>query len=178
MKLSVFNDSYTQEVVTLFTHVFTDSENQQEGELIGQLVSNLISTTEPNDLFGFVAQNIEEVVGSIFLSRLSLSNDQCAFILSPVGIATNHQGKGLGQQLITFGIEHLKKIGVNLVLTYGDPQFYSKVGFKLLSETLIKAPFKLNYPEGWLGQALDGKAITKVDGATQCVTALNDQRYW
>ena len=35
-----------------------------------------------------------------------------------------------GQQLINFGLAHLKEIGVELVFTYGDMNFYSKVGFK------------------------------------------------
>ena len=80
--------------------------------------------------------------------------------------------------IINFGISHLKSQGVNLVFTYGDPNFYSRVGFKPVSESTIKAPLKLSYPEGWLAQSLDGSRIKAIKGAVHCVEALNDQKYW
>lgn len=178
MKLSVFNLENSKEVIELFTAVFTESEGKTEGKLIGGFVSNLITTTDKCDLVGFIARSGENIVGSIFFSRLVLSNDKTAFILSPVAIATKDQGKGLGQQLINFGIEHLKSLNVDLVLTYGDPNFYSKVGFKQVSEAVVKAPLKLSHPEGWLAQSLNDVPIEAMKGSSQCVKALNDQRYW
>jgi predicted N-acetyltransferase YhbS len=52
-----------------------------------------------------------------------------AYILSPVAVHTDHQGQGVGQQLINFGIQHLKEDGVTLIFTYGDPEFYKKLAF-------------------------------------------------
>ena len=49
MELSLFNSSQSQEVIELFTKVFSASESETEGQLIGSLVSELISTTEPQD---------------------------------------------------------------------------------------------------------------------------------
>ena len=178
MKLFLFDSSQSKEVIGLFTKVFSASESEKEGKLIGNLVSNLIVTTDPQDLIGFVATNSDDIVGSIFFSRLVLPSEQVAFILSPVAVATNQQGKGIGQQLINFGISHLKSQGVNLVFTYGDPNFYSRVGFSPISENIVKAPLKLTYPEGWLAQSLDGVPIKAIKGTTHCVDALNDQKYW
>ena len=178
MKLSVFKSTQSKVVVELFIKVFTDSEGKDEGSLIGCLVSDLIATTGDLDLIGFVATSDETIIGSIFFSRLTLSNDKAAFILSPVAIATNKQGKGLGQQLIKFGIEHLKSLGIDLVFTYGDPNFYSKVGFRQITEDIVRAPLKLSYPEGWLAQALNSGTIEVINGSSQCVMALSDQQYW
>jgi len=178
MKLSVFNAVQSQSVIDLFTQVFTNSESEDEGKLIGSLVSDLITTTDPRDLIGFVALSEETAVGCIFFSRLLLPNQQVAFILSPVAIATSEQSKGLGQKLITFGIEHLRSLGVDLVFTYGDPNFYAKVGFRVISEDTVKAPLKLSYPEGWLAQPLSGNSIEPMNGSSRCVGALNDQQYW
>ena len=47
MELSLFNSSQAQEVIELFTEVFSASENESEGQIIGSLVSDLIATTEP-----------------------------------------------------------------------------------------------------------------------------------
>ena len=178
MNLSLFNSSQSKEVIEFFTEVFSTSEGEEEGRLIGSLVSDLIATTEPKDLIGFVALSGEDVIGSIFFSRLVVPGNKVAFILSPVAIATIEQGKGLGQQLINYGVSHLKSLSVDLAFTYGDPNFYSKVGFCPISENIVKAPFKLTYPEGWLALSLDGDHLRTMVGVSQCVKALNDQRYW
>ena len=103
---------------------------------------------------------------------------EVAFILSPVAISTSVQGSGIGQQLINYGLNQLKSLSVNLVFTYGDPNYYSKTGFKQISESIMKAPFELSQPEGWLAQPLDSNPIKATQGATKCVEALSDQKYW
>ena len=101
-----------------------------------------------------------------------------AFLLSPVAIHTQFQNKGIGQKLINYGIECLKENNVELVFTYGNPNFYSKVGFKPISEDSIKAPLKLTYPEGWLGQSLVNDKIPSITGDSICLEALNKPEYW
>lgn len=178
MNYSLFNKVLSKEVISLFTAVFSESEGEAEGQLIGNLVIDLIANTPTHDLIGFVAEEGEQITGSIFFSRFYLPDDQVAFMLSPVAVATNQQGKGIGQQLIRYGLEYLKRQQVSLVLTYGDPKFYSKVGFQQISENQIKPPFKLSQPEGWLAQPLNDDLIKPVTGDTQCVEAFNHQAYW
>jgi len=178
MKISTFNANQSQDVIRLYIKVFSESESRDEGESIGELVSDLIITTDERDIVGFVAVLEEEIVGCIFFSRLTLSSEQIAFILSPVAIATKQQGQGIGQQLISYGIEYLKSKAVDLVFTYGDPIFYSKVGFQQISEDIVKAPLNLTQPEGWLAQSLQNGVISAIEGSSKCVTALNKQEYW
>lgn len=142
MKLAAYNPEQSQEVIKLFADVFTVSEGQEEGQVIGQLVTELISTTDSNNLLGYVSISDESIIGCIFFSRLTLPSGKIAFILSPVAVSSREQGKGLGQQLINFGIQQLKNYGVELVFTYGDPNFYSKVGFVKISEDVVEAPKK------------------------------------
>ena len=178
MNYSLFNPSDSQQVVELFTDVFSASEGESEGQIIGNLVSNLIAKTKPQDLIGCVAIDNGCLVGCIFFSRFTVSNDQVAFILSPVAISTDAQGSGIGQQLINYGLNHLRSLNVNLAFTYGDPAFYSKTGFEQSSENVVKAPFPLSQPIGWLVQSLDGEPIQVMDGSTECVEALSDPKYW
>lgn len=178
MKTVIFNSSHSLAVLELFEQVFSHSESETEGKLIRNLVSNLIQSTPPQDLIGFLALSGEQVLGSIFFSRFRLANKKRAFILSPVAIATHEQGKGIGQQLINFALQKLKLADVDIVLTYGDPAFYCKVGFKAITEDIIAAPLILSQPEGWLAQSLTSDEIEAIKGATQCVDALNDQQYW
>ena len=178
MKLTVYTSGHSQDVIKLFTDVFSDSEGQKEGQVIGQLVTELIGTTDSNDLLGYISISDGTIIGCIFFSRLTLSSGKIAFILSPVAVASRHQGQGLGQQLINFGIQQLQSHGVELVFTYGDPEFYSKVGFVKISEDIVKAPKNLTYPDGWLAQTLKSEDITSEVGAAKCVEALNKQKYW
>ena len=178
MKISTFSANQSPDVINLFTKVFSDSEGLDEGEAIGSLVSDLIITTDERDILGFVAVLEEEIAGCIFFSRLTLPSEKIAFILSPVAIATEQQGKGIGQQLIRYGIEYLRLRDVDLVFTYGDPTFYSKVGFQQISEDIVKAPLKLTQPEGWLAQSLQSGVIDAMEGSPECVKALNKQEYW
>jgi predicted N-acetyltransferase YhbS len=67
---------------------------------------------------------------------------------------------------------------VNVAVTYGDPSFYSKVGFQTLSENVIQAPLKLSMPFGWLGQSLTGDSIPNIDERPVCVKEFNDPVYW
>jgi putative acetyltransferase len=80
--------------------------------------------------------------------------------------------------LITHGLQELKKRGVRIVTTYGDPAFYSKVGFHPLSQELIEAPLELSHPEGWLGQSLTNASIEPIPDRCSCVKALNHSVYW
>lgn len=178
MNFEVYESSSDHEVKKLFTSVFADSEGQAEGVLIGNLAFELQETTDPSDIFGFIAREGKNIIGCIFFTRLGFENKINAFILSPVAVATQYQSQGIGQKLIRFGINNLKKNNVKLLFTYGDPNFYSKVGFKLISEITAKAPLKLTYPEGWLAQSLVSEHIEPTSGNSTCVSALNNQQYW
>lgn len=101
-----------------------------------------------------------------------------ALLLSPVAVLSSYQRKGVGQKLITFALDSLKENGVELAFTYGDPNFYSKVGFSLISESTVKAPLTLSYPEGWLGKSLINQKIEPISGHSYCVDALNKPEIW
>ncbi|MCB1644897.1 MAG: N-acetyltransferase [Pseudomonadales bacterium] len=146
--------------------------------MIAGFVTNLISTTEPQDLIGCIAEENDLIVGCIFFSRLIVPSGQVAFIMSPVAVSTDVQSSGIGQNLINYGLDHLRSAGVNLAFTYGDPAYYCKTGFEPVSEDVIKAPCHLSQPFGWQVQSLDGLEIRAMSGATQCVEALNDPALW
>jgi len=142
MEFSTFKASKSEEIKQLFTKVFSDSEGEAEGKLIGNLTYDIMTGTDAKDLYGFVATENEQIVGSIFFTRLTFEN------------------------------------GVSIVLTYGDLNFYSKVGFKLITEKIVKAPLKLTYPEGWLAQSLLGDEIEPIAGNSYCVEAFNKPEIW
>lgn len=174
----VFTQNDAASIEALFTSVFTESESEQEGILVGKLAKDMMSGTESGDLYGFVADDEGLIVGSIFFSRLIYQTDLDVFILSPVAIHTDHQGKGLGQSLIEHGLRAIKQKGVQFVTTYGDPAFYRKVGFEPISAQAIEPPYPLSQPQGWLGQSLSDARIDTLPGHCTCVKALANPGYW
>lgn len=178
MKLLTFKSCNIEEIKQLFIRVFSDAEGQSEGVLIGNLTYDIVTSTDAQDLYGFMATENEQIIGSIFFTRLTFESDVNAFLLSPVAIHTSYQGKGIGQKLINFGINHLKENRVSIVFTYGDPDFYSKVGFNLITEKIAKAPLKLTQPEGWLAQSLVSDEVEPIAGNSYCVEAFNKPEIW
>ena len=178
MKLSTYDKSEVEEIRRLFAKVFSDSEGQAEGLLIGRLAFDLIMNTDGQDIHGFIATENKQIIGCIIFTRLAFESIDNSFILGPVAIHTSHQGKGIGQKLIKFGIDDLRKKGVELLFTYGDPDFYSKVGFSRITEKTARAPFKLTQPVGWLCQSLVGGEIKPIAGNSRCVEALRKPEYW
>jgi len=178
MEFLPFESSKSEEINKLFIKVFSDSEGQTEGELIGNLTYDIMSSTDAQDLYGFVATENDQIIGSILFTRLTFQSGVNAFLLSPVAVSSSYQRKGIGQKLINFGINQLKENGVRIVFTYGDLNFYSKVGFKSITEQTAKAPFKLQYPEGWLAQSLFSDEIEPIAGDSSCVEAFNKPEIW
>ncbi len=178
MNLSTYTKNDIEEIEQLFNKVFADSEGHEQGLSIGSLAFDLMMNTDPQDIYGFTAVENDQIVGSILFTKLKFENEVIAFILSPVAIHTNQQGNGIGQKLINFGIDHLRENGVSLLFTYGNPEFYSKVGFSPISEKIAKAPIELTMPFAWLGQSLVSDEIEPIAGNSRCVEALNKPEYW
>jgi putative acetyltransferase len=67
-------------------------------------VRNLLAGTAEKDLFVFTAEEDGAIIGGIVFSRLSYAqDDRSLFVLAPVAVATDRQGKGIGQKLLTHG---------------------------------------------------------------------------
>lgn len=178
MKLEKYNPQDQAKISELFIKTFSDSEGHEEGILIGKLTLDLLINTNASDLYCFVATEDQKIIGSIIFTRMTFETGINAFILAPVAIHTEFQGKGIGQNLIKFGLNSLSKDGVELAITYGDPKFYSKVGFGVVSDKIIPAPLKLSQPEGWLAQSLTSDKMESISGVSRCVKALNKPEYW
>jgi predicted N-acetyltransferase YhbS len=100
------------------------------------------------------------------------------YMLAPVAVSTQYQGQGVGQVLIKYGVGELKQRAVSVVITCGDPSFYSKVGFQSLSIKPIQAPLALSMPEGWLGLSLIQAPTPTLSERPTCVEAFNNPAYW
>ena len=178
MNYQILDKKNQKEIEQLFTSVFTSSEGENEGMLIGELSSKLASNIDNKETICFGAYEGELLIGSIFFTRLQFNDPINVYMLAPVAINTKHQGKGIGQALINYGLIELQKRSVNVAITYGDSSFYSKVGFKSLSTNVIQSPLELSMPAGWLGQSLTADPIPTIHERPTCVKDFNNPVYW
>ncbi len=165
-------------VAELFSSVFTASEGESEGWLIGKLASGLSADIDNKEIFCFGAYLQDLLIGSIFFTRLRFDESVSVYMLAPVAVSTVYQGKGIGQSLINYGLDEMKNLSVAVAVTYGDPSYYARVGFQPLSESAIQAPLKLSMPEGWLGQSLTGQPVPTINERPSCVSEFDDPVYW
>lgn len=179
MKLSAEKQDWSNVLPEVFRQVFSESEGAAEGDVIGALVSDLLTQTPDDDLHAAIAHDGPQVLGCILFSRLRFDRDpRQVFLMSPVAVRTDRQKTGIGQRLIAYGLDGLRRDKVDFVVTYGDPNYYGKAGFLPISEEFLQAPLPLSHPHGWLGQALTAAEMAPFNGPSHCVSAFNKPELW
>lgn len=166
------------DIANLFTSTFAFSEGEKEGELIGCLAAQLAAQIDHHDIICLGTCAADALIACAFFSRLRFSKPVHVYLLGPVAVRTDLQKQGIGQALIQHGLADLQARAVAVVVTYGVPSIYAKVGFQPLAESLLHAPLKLSMPFGWLGQSLTAEPIPVMDGRPLCVKELNHPAYW
>lgn len=165
-------------IVALFAKTFTASEGAEEGALIGGLAEAVLATPA-EDLLVVTASVAGTLIGCICFTRMGFAQDtRSVWLLSPVAVAPDAQGMGVGQALVRHGLDDLRGRGVDVALTYGDPDFYGKVGFRHVTADTVPPPHPLTQPEGWLAQSLSGAALAPFRGPSTCVAALDRSDFW
>lgn len=178
MEIKVLSKDCNKEIARIFSSAFSLSEGEVEGKRIGELASKLCSNIDNDQILLFGAFENGSLIGSVCYTRLQFDQPTQIYMLAPVAVVPEHQGTGVGQNLITHSLKEMNNRSVTVATTYGDPSYYSKVGFQPLSETTIAAPLELSMPEGWLGQSLTGMPIPSFSDRPRCVEEFNDPACW
>ena len=113
--------------------VFTESENEEEGRLVGSLVREIRSKKYylPELDLVMVDEN-DEIIGYAMFSRFHLDGkyEDELLLLSPVAVKTELQRQHISKELIEFGLKKAKNFGYSACLVEGNPQNYNPRGFK------------------------------------------------
>lgn len=177
-----FSESYADkidDIVALFGATFAASEGDEEGELIAGLARDLLENTNQADIEVFMACGESALVGCIMFTRLHYAEDERdVVLLAPVAVATHQQRGGIGQALIKHGLAAMRQKGADVAITYGDPAYYGKFGFRQISTRDAAAPMELNYPHGWMAKPLTQDTFEPLRGPSSCVAAFNNPAYW
>lgn len=149
MKLIKCETGEMSHLPKFFATTFSAAEGSEEGHLIGKLVYDLLNMPGDELVHVYAAVDEDRVLGAVLFTELIYSEDLSGFLLSPMAVLPEYQGQGIGQRLIQYAVDGLAVSGKTFIVTYGDPSFYSKVGFECLSEKQLAAPYELSMPQGW-----------------------------
>jgi putative acetyltransferase len=159
--------------------VHQDAFDPSEAESVSQLAINLLDDNTALPILSLVAEQAGEIVGNIIFSAASIEGVEgnSLYILSPLAVARVAHGNGIGTLLINKGLEILKERGAEIVLVYGDPDYYIRTGFKAGHN--LRPPHKLKYPaETWMAQELVENTLINTQGLVRCALALDSPEYW
>ncbi|MEL6745110.1 MAG: N-acetyltransferase [Pseudomonadota bacterium] len=179
LKITLGFEGREQSIIDMFAESFTAGEGTDEGKLIGGLVRDLLSQTPKTDIRVFCAEAEGRIIGTAVFTRLTYAEDpQSVFLLSPMAVTPNRQRKGVGETLLTEALKDLRREGAQIAITYGDPNYYKRVGFLPVTEEQVRAPLPLSQPDGWIGQSLQDGSVPVLKGPSNCVSALNRADIW
>ena len=85
-----------------------------------------------SDSRGFVAVHDGRIVGHVRITRCWIDAEDAlveARVLSPLSVAPDVQGRGVGGALVARAVEAAEATGVPAIVLEGDPRYYSRLGF-------------------------------------------------
>lgn len=154
-----------------------------ETPVVAKLAVDLLTcaSTESASVFLAVKDGLEDVqriVGCVTFSEVRISGHEHirGAILAPLAVEAAQQRTGIGRSLVEHGLAAMKNQGVDLVLVYGDPRYYTRFGFGF--DHHITAPYPLQYPDAWMAREMTPGVLTSTSGTAICVSALQNPRYW
>lgn len=117
----------TPEDIDSIHHVNSEAFGQkEEAELIDELRSRGVVT------LSLVAVQADQIVGHIVFSPVTVESEYSSFeaiALAPMAVLPAYQRKGIGSQLVRVGLEECHRLGHEIVVVLGHPDYYPRFGF-------------------------------------------------
>ena len=100
------------EIAAFFGAVLAAAKGAGAGRLVGRLARDLILTVPEAEIAVLTCREGAPLAGCIMLMRLAFAEDAGVMVLlSPVGVATVRQGRGIGLALLRHALEAMRAAG-------------------------------------------------------------------
>ena len=162
------------ELSELYLNAFPDNE----GEAVSKLAIDFL-INYPEDTISMAYFHNQKIIGHITFSQMISEKpiDHKAFILAPLAVSQEFQGRGVGSKLVNEGVNYLIKNEVDTVCVYGDPNFYSRFGFETSKAKDFVPPCKLSIPNGWQAKSLSDNRLNE-HFRFSCIEPLMNENLW
>jgi putative acetyltransferase len=101
--------------------------------VVGALVDGLRASPDWIDGMSLVAEEEDRLVGHVLFTRSLLDAPARlvdVLVLSPLSVAKDSQGRGIGSGLVRYGLEQAARRPEPLVFLEGSPRYYGRFGFE------------------------------------------------
>ena len=175
MKIREANINDAKSIRAVHLQAFDSSEAQ----VVADLAVNLLEEHRRLKIISLVATEHDEIAGHVAFSPVfsESANEQVGYILAPLAVLPEFQKNKIGSMLVGRGLGAVSSTGSPIVFVYGDPDYYSRFGFKVELARDFLPPHPLQFPEGWLALKLDSDVLPE-GGKLTCVSSLDDPDLW
>ncbi|MCD8340250.1 MAG: N-acetyltransferase [Burkholderiales bacterium] len=134
------NSSDSRKIEEVVKRAFSKNSSTDVEECA--LVNNLRKSSAFIPFLSLAAELNGKIVGHIMFTK-AFVGDETVLCLAPLSVDHSFQNRGVGTALVKEGHRRAKKLGYQYSVILGDPNYYSRFGYKLASELGIGAPAKI-----------------------------------
>ena len=123
-----------------------------------------------------VAVEAGRVVGHILFSPMVIETKEGAvpaLTLAPLAVRPEFQNQGIGSELVRDGLERCRRLGHEIVVVVGHPEYYPRFGFSPARARGLEAPFPVP-DEAFLALELVPGALDGVAGTVKFPPPFSD----
>lgn len=137
--------------------------------------ANLVDALRKNEQvfipeLSIVATLGDQIVGHILFSKIKIIDAEQkkheSLALAPMAVVPTFQNKGIGGQLVRYGLQRAKELGYNSVIVLGHEHYYPRFGFVSAEKWGIKAPYEVP-TSFFMGIELQEGALETVSGVVE-----------
>ncbi|MBT3362642.1 MAG: N-acetyltransferase [Chloroflexi bacterium] len=113
-----------------------------------------------------VALEGDSIVGHILFTPVTIEADHAkyeAITLAPIAVMPARQRKGIGAGLIKYAFEQCRRLGHNVVVLIGHPEYYPRFGFVPAKPKGLTSEFEVP-DEAWMVVELIDNALDGISG--------------
>jgi len=160
-------------------NVHLQAFDNSEAQMVADFAVNLLNEYHPDHIISLVAIENNEIAGHIAFSPVysENTNEHVGYILAPLAVTPKCQKNKIGTSLVKYGLDTISNMGAFMVFVYGDPNYYSRFGFKKEQAKYYVPPYTLQFPEGWLALKVNSDCYFE-HGKITFVDSLNDPDLW
>lgn len=144
------------------------------GSAEAALVDKLRAVADPQ--VSLVAVKDGHVVGHIFFSPVSIEISDAASLalgLAPMAVLPQYQKQGIGSQLVREGLKECQRMGCNVVIVLGHPEYYPRFGFVPAKEKGLRCEYPVP-DEVFMVAELEPDALTGQRGLVKYRPEFSD----
>ena len=123
-----------------------------------------------------VALHDNQIVGHIAFSPVTIESGDGSFTalgLGPMAVLPEHQNEGIGSQLVEAGLKQCLRLGHEIVVVIGHPEYYPRFGFVPAGPSGIKWGHEV-HEDAFMFVELNAGALAGRTGVVKFHPAFNE----